>query len=95
MDTRTDEETIFLEKRSPLLVKKNTVCLQIVFNALAGFCMLLLKRYDLTKKIKTAERGFASLPGKDNLRARDAFDILPDEKLQRFFIHPAGAGPVR
>ena len=56
IDAQTDEETIFIEKRSPLLVKKNAVCLQIIFNALAGFCMLLLKRYDLTKKIKAAER---------------------------------------
>ncbi len=35
IDAQTDEKTIVLKKRGPPLIQQNTVCLQVVFDALA------------------------------------------------------------
>jgi hypothetical protein len=47
--TTCNKKTIILEKFGPFLVQ-NVIPLQIVFDALSGFCMLFLRSYDLVKE---------------------------------------------
>src|ERR1035437_8174238 len=48
------------------------------------------RHYHLSEEIKSQQRGFAALPGKDDLIAGHACNVLLNEQLQHFVRHPAG-----
>jgi hypothetical protein len=89
-----DEKTMLLKEARPILVQKDAVGLQVVGYASSEFHVLLLQAYDFFEELNAQQSGFAALPGKYNLAARDAGDVVVYEKLDQLIAHAAGTGSV-
>ena len=89
VDAQTDQKPMLLEEHGPLFVEQHAIGLQIIFDALSGFCVSLLQRDDAAEEIQTPQRRLAALPGKHHFGACHTVDILPDEKLKRLVAHLA------
>ena len=79
VDAQAHQERVLLEEPRPVLVEQRAVGLKVVLDALAWLRMLLLQRHDLVEELETHQRRLAALPGKHDLVARHARDVIRDE----------------
>jgi hypothetical protein len=94
VDAQSDQEPVLFKKLRPLLFEQDAVSLKIVFDALSGLGVPLLKCDYSLEEVEAAQRRLSTLPGEDDLRARIAFDVLAYEKLKYLVSHLAGAWPA-
>ncbi len=92
VDAEANEETVFLEEQSPLVVEQRAVGLEIVLDALVRLLVLLFELDHFVEELKSEQGRFASLPGEDNFIAVLAFYVLLDVGFENLVADAELAG---
>ena len=75
---QANEETVFMKEPTPLVVEKDTVRLEGIFDACPWLCVFFLEFDGVPEEIDSHEGWFSALPRNRHLRGFVSFEKLPD-----------------
>jgi hypothetical protein len=87
IQTQPDQEVMFEEKLTPIIIQEDAIGLHGMLNLDAGACICLYKIHCTFEKIQSHQSWFAPLPGYRDFRSTLRFEQLANLCFEGLFAH--------